>query len=77
MDPKQEVQQIPMSALPDIVVFFRTLVADGGLPSGYVKDFSALGPVLETAAQRQDRRLRELGNMDASILLKQYKAQGK
>ena len=64
-----------MDALPDIVVLYRTLVADGGLPSGYEKEFSALGPVLETAAQRQDRRLHELSNMEASILLKQYKSQ--
>ena len=72
----QEVQRIPMGALPDIVVLHRTLVADGGLPSGYEKEFSTFGPVLETAAQRQDRRFCELSNMEASILLKQYKAQG-
>ena len=64
-----------MVALPDIVVLHRTLLADGGLPSGYEKEFSAPGPVLETAAQHRDRRLRELSNMEASILLKQYKAQ--
>ena len=55
---------------PDIVLLYRTLVADGGLPSGYEKEFSTLGPVLESAAQRQDR-IRELSNMEASIFLKQ------
>ena len=62
--PNQEVQQIPMDVLPDIVVLYWTLVADGGLPPGYENSFSALGPVLETAAQRQDRRFRELSNME-------------
>ena len=63
----QGVQQVPMD-LPDIVLLYRTLVADGGLPPGYEEEFSTLGPVLESAAQRQDRRIRELSNMEASVL---------
>ena len=35
MDAVQEVAQIPMSAPSDIVILYRTLVADGGLPPGY------------------------------------------
>ena len=70
----QEVPRIPMG-VPDIVLLYRTLGADGGLPSGYEKEFSTLGPVLESAAQRQDRRIRELSKMESSILLKQHKAQ--
>ena len=53
-----------------IVLWLLTVV------SGYEKEFSTLGPVLESAAQRQDRRLREFSNMEASILLQQCKAQG-
>ena len=63
--------------VPDIVLLYRTLVADGGLPSGYEKEISTLGPVLESAAERQDRRIRELSNMEASILLKQRKGTGR
>ena len=72
----QEVQRIPMG-VPDIVLLYRTLVANGNLPSEYEKEFSTLGPVLESAAQRQDRRLRELSNMEASIFLTQYEAREK
>ena len=61
--------------VPDVALLYRTLVADGGLPPGYEKEFSTLGLALESAAQREDRMLHELSTMEASILLKQYKAQ--
>ena len=64
MDPRKEVQQIPMGVLRDIAVLYRTLVADGGLPPGYDKEFSSLGPVLDSAVQRQDGRLHALSNME-------------
>ena len=57
MDANQVVPQILMRAPTDIVVLYHTLVADGGLPAGYEKKNSTLGPVLESAAQRQDRRV--------------------
>ena len=44
------------------------------LTAGYrqdMKKFSILGPALESAAQRQDRRVREISNIQASCLLKQ------
>ena len=49
-------------------------MADGGLPPG---EFFTLRPILESAAQRQGRRSRELSNMDAAVLLEQQKAQQK
>ena len=75
MNAIQDVLQIPTNAVPDVVVLNRTLVADGGLPPGYEKAFSTLGPVLESAAQRQDSRVREISNIEASCLLKQHYAQ--
>ena len=57
--------------VPDIVLLYRTLVADGGLPSGYKKELSSLGPILESAAQCQDRKIRDLSNVEASVFLKQ------
>ena len=62
--------------LPDIVLLYRTLVADGGLPPGFEAEFSTLGPILESAVQRQGRRIRELSNMEATVLLRQQKALG-
>ena len=55
----------------------HTLVADGGLPPGYEVEFSTVGPILESAAQRQGRRIRELSNMDAAVLLEEQEAQQK
>ena len=66
MDPNQEVQQILMGALPDIVVFYRTLVADGGLPPGWSPRHN--GKTGESVS---------LASWEASILLKEYKAQEK
>ena len=75
MDAVKEVPQIPVNAPSDIVILYRTLVADAGLPPGYEREFSTLGPVLESAAQRHDRREREISNIEASGLLKQHYAQ--
>ena len=63
--------------LPDIVLLYRTLVADGGLPPGFEAELFTLGPILESAAQRQGRRIRELTNLDAAVLLEDQKAQQK
>ena len=71
----QGIQQV-QTDLPDIVLLCRTLVADGGLPPGFEVEFSTLGPILESAAQRQGRRIRELSNMEAAVLLRQQKALG-
>ena len=70
----QGIQQVKTDLL-DIVLLYRTLVAGGGLPPGLEVEFSTLGPILESAAQRQGRRIRELSNMDAAVLLQQQKAQ--
>ena len=51
-------------------------MADGGLPPGFEVEFSVVGPILESAAQRQGRRIRELSNMEAAVLLRQQKALG-
>ena len=56
----QGIQQV-QTDLPDIVLLYRTLVADGGLPPGYEVEFSTLEPILESTAQRQGRRICELG----------------
>ena len=37
------IQQV-QTDLPDIVLLYRTLVADGGLPPGFEVEFSTLGP---------------------------------
>ena len=58
----QGVQQV-LTDLPDIVSLYRTLVADGGLPPGYKVEFSTLGPILESAAKRQEKKIRELSNL--------------
>ena len=44
MDAVQEVLQISMNALSDVVILYRTLVADGGLPPGFETAFSSSGP---------------------------------
>ena len=73
-----EVQRIQQAQadLPDTVLLYRTLVADGGLPPGFEAEFSTLGPTLGSAAQRQGRRIRELSNLGAAVLLRQPKALG-
>ena len=72
VDANQVVPQILMHAPPDIVALCHTLVVDGGHSPGYEKEFFTLGPVLEPAAQRLDSRVREISNIEASCLLKQY-----
>ena len=37
----QRIQQV-QTDLPDIVLLYRTLVADGGLPPGFEAEFSTL-----------------------------------
>ena len=71
----QGIQQV-QTDLHDKVLLYRTLVADGGLPPRLEVEFSTLGPILESAAQRQGRRIRELSNMEAAVLLRQQKALG-
>ena len=68
MDAVQEVPQIPMNAPSDMVIFYRTLVADGGLPPGYEREFYTLGPVLESVAQRRDERSRWVEVLGATLV---------
>ena len=51
-------------------------MADGGLPPRFEVEFSTLGSILESAAQRQGRRISELSNVDAAVLLQQQQALG-
>ena len=71
----QGIQQV-QTDLPDTVLLYRTLVADGGLPLGFEVEFSTLGPILESVAQQQGRRVRELSNKDAAVLPRHQKALG-
>ena len=57
---EKTVPQIVTRSLPDAVVLYHTLVADGALPPGYELELSSLGLVIQSAAQRHDSRVRVL-----------------
>ena len=56
----------------DVVVLYHTLVQDGALPPGFEAEFSGLGPHIFPEAQRQTRRLAQLDNVTAAVMLHRH-----
>ena len=55
----------------DSAALYFTLVADGALPDGFLRDFLRLAPWVSAAAQRQAAQLARTDDLEAAIFLHQ------
>ena len=52
-----------------IDVLYHTLVRDGALPKGFEREFATLATVITAAAERERRRMANVGNVEAAVWL--------